>query len=199
MPIQPAHLTANLGQRPGFGLVLVLAFLAGCGTSPTASGVGSLPGAAASQSDDVGVSCVLYARAVSGIDLRGDAYTWWDSAAGRYLRGQLPEPGAVLVLAKTDRLQLGHLAVVRQVIDDRDILVDHSNWVPGKIITSMQVEDVSPANDWTALRFFNQDYGVFGGVYAADGFIYKPVPGPAISAVPAPSDSSELGLQAAAQ
>jgi surface antigen len=145
--------------------------------------------------DEVAGSCVLYARAVSGIDIRGDAYTWWDNAAGRYLRGQVPEAGAVLVLAKTDRLQLGHLAVVRQVIDDRDILVDHSNWVPGKIITGMQVQDVSAANDWTALRFFNQDYGVFGSVYAADGFIYQSTRLPTMGA----AGSGELGLQAAAQ
>jgi hypothetical protein len=138
---------------------------------------------------------VLYARAASGIDIRGDAYTWWDAAAGHYLRGQLPEPGAVLVLAKTDRLQLGHLAVVRQVIDDRDILVDHSNWVPGKIIMGMQVRDVSPGNDWTELRFFNQDYSVFGSVYPADGFIYQVTSVPTVGQV----DSGELGLQAAAQ
>src|SRR6201999_1924560 len=104
-------------------------------------------------------------RAASGIDIRGDAYAWWDLAAGRYLRGNMPEAGAVLVLAQTDRLRLGHVAVVRQVIDERDILVDHSNWVPGRVITGMRVEDVSVANDWTSLRFFNQDYGVFGGIY----------------------------------
>jgi surface antigen len=142
---------------------------------------------------------VLYARAVSGIDIRGDAYTWWDGAAGRYLRGQVPEDGAVLVLAKTDRLQLGHLAVVRRVLDDRDILVDHSNWVPGRIITGMQVRDVSPDNDWTALRFFNGDYGVFGSVYPADGFIYRMLPAPAMSAVPAGKGSGELGPEIAAQ
>ena len=171
------------------GLVLSLA-LAACGTGRSG------PGPAASGADDVGVSCVLYARAASGIDIRGDAYTWWDTAAGRYLRGQVPETGAVLVLAKTDRLELGHLAVVRQVIDDRDILVDHSNWVPGKITTGMQVEDVSPANDWTQLRFYNADYGAFGSIYAADGFIYQLIHAPSVGAIP---KSGELGLQAAAQ
>jgi surface antigen len=123
--------------------------------------------------DQLGGSCVLYARAASGIDLRGDAWNWWDLAAGRYLRGNMPEAGAVLVLGQTDRLKRGHVAVVRQVIDSRDILVDHSNWVPGRIITGMQVQDVSPDNDWTQLRFFNPQYGVFGSVYPADGFIYQ--------------------------
>lgn len=173
------------GLLPALGVAVALALLSGCGSprgnAPTAS--------------DVSVSCVLYARAVSGIDIRGDAYTWWDSAAGRYLRGQVPEVGAVLVLAKTNRLQLGHLAVVRQVLDERDILVDHSNWVPGRITTGMQVRDVSAANDWSELRFLNADYNAFGGIYLADGFIYQLTPMPAVGA----AGSSELGLQAAAQ
>jgi hypothetical protein len=180
----------------GIGRVLSLALffaLAACGTSRPGSGP-----AASGSPDDVAVSCVLYARAVSGIDIRGDAYTWWDTAAGHYLRGQLPEPGAVLVLAKTDRLQLGHLAVVRQVIDERDILVDHSNWVPGRIIQGMQVRDVSAANDWTELRFFNQSYGVFGSIYPADGFIYQLSTVPTVGALPL--GSGQLGLlQAAAE
>lgn len=149
--------------------------LAGCGTQqasrpPVSS---ALPGVS---DPDLGGSCVLFARASSGIDIRGDAWSWWDLAAGRYLRGQVPEVGAVLVLTQTDRLRLGHLAVVRQVIDTRDILVDHSNWVPGRVITGMAVRDVSPANDWTALRFFNPQYGVFGSIYPADGFIYQMPP-----------------------
>src|SRR3954469_838705 len=159
-----------------FGRIALFALaLAGCGTQsasrPTA--VGPVPGIV---DHEVGGSCVLYARAASGIDLRGDAYSWWDLAAGRYLRGNMPEVGAVLVLTQTERLHLGQLAVVRQVIDTRDILVDHSNWVPGRIITGMQVQDVSPDNDWTQLRFFNPQYGVFGSIYAADGFIYQMPP-----------------------
>src|SRR5215475_2435978 len=132
-----------------FGRTALLAsVLAGCG-SQSPRPIGPVPGIADSE---VGGSCVLYARAASGIDLRGDAYAWWDLAAGRYLRGNMPEVGAVLVLTQTQRLKLGHVAVVRQVIDGRDILVDHSNWVPGRIITGMQVQDVSPENDWTQLR-----------------------------------------------
>ena len=159
-----------------FGRIALLALvLAGCGSQqasrPTA--VGPLPGVA---DPDLGGSCVLFARAASGIDLRGDAFAWWNLAAGRYLRGNMPEIGAVLVLTQTDRLRLGHVAVVRQVIDSRDILVDHSNWVPGRIITGMQVQDVSPDNDWTQLRFFNPQYGVFGSIYPADGFIYQMPP-----------------------
>lgn len=156
-------------------LILIQAlFLAGCGSQQAARpGSSALPGVA---DPDLGGSCVLFARATSGIDLRGDAFGWWNLAAGRYLRGSMPEAGAVLVLAQTDRLRSGHVAVVRQVISPRDILVDHSNWVPGRIITGMQVQDVSPDNDWSQLRFFNPQYGVFGSIYPADGFIYQMPP-----------------------
>jgi hypothetical protein len=39
------------------------------------------------------MQCVPYARQVSGIDLRGDAWTWWGNAAGRYERGKKPAAG----------------------------------------------------------------------------------------------------------
>ena len=123
--------------------------------------------------------CVPYARYLSGINLQGDAYTWWNGAAGRYLRGQQPIPGAVLVLSRTNRLSRGHLAVVRQVIDARRILVDHANWKPGEITAGMAVADVSPNNDWTELRFFNEEYQSYGSVYQANGFIYNMADAPA--------------------
>lgn len=119
------------------------------------------------------LQCVPYARLVSGINLRGDAYTWWGSAAGIYQRGSQPAPGSVLVLAQTNRLRSGHVAVVRQVISSREILVDHANWVPGTVINNQSVYDVSPANDWTMPRFFNLEAGVYGSVYPAYGFIYN--------------------------
>lgn len=134
---------------------------------------------AALQSPPTSRQCVPYARYLSGINLQGDAYTWWSSAAGRYLRGQQPMPGAVLVLSRTDRLTRGHLAVVRQVIDSRQILVDHANWKPGQVTPGMAVADVSPNNDWTALRFFNDEAEAWGSVYPAYGFIYNVADAPA--------------------
>jgi surface antigen len=123
--------------------------------------------------------CVPYARYLSGINLQGDAFTWWEGAAGRYLRGQQPMPGAVLVLSRSDRLSRGHLAVVRQVIDGRRILVDHANWKPGEVTSGMAVADVSPNNDWSELRFFNEEAQSYGSVYPANGFIYNLAEAPA--------------------
>ncbi|MBL8709299.1 MAG: CHAP domain-containing protein [Rhodospirillaceae bacterium] len=119
------------------------------------------------------VQCVPYARMVSGINLYGDAFSWWESAAGVYHRGSVPAPGAVLVLAQTDRLRSGHVSVVTQVINSREILVDHANWIPGQVIQGQAVFDASPANDWTMPRFYNADAGVYGSIYPARGFIYN--------------------------
>jgi surface antigen len=121
----------------------------------------------------IGTQCVPYARARSGIGIFGDAYTWWDTAAGRYARGSLPIAGSVLVLRKTNRLRYGHVGVVTAVVGPREIRVDHANWQPNAIITNMAVLDVSPANDWTQLRFWNKDARVWGSVYPASGFIYN--------------------------
>ncbi|WP_374656278.1 CHAP domain-containing protein [Dongia sp.] len=164
-------------------------FVAPRSASLTPSGAAPGSGLTATYDD---MQCVPYARLASGINLRGDAYTWWDGAAGIYRRGAAPTPGAVLVLARTSRLRSGHVAVVRQVISSREILVDHANWIPGQVLNGQSVHDVSPANDWTMPRFYNFEAGVYGSVYPAYGFIYNV----AATTAPAPVASSGtlLGL-----
>jgi surface antigen len=121
--------------------------------------------------------CALFAREFTGIHIRGNAYAWWDLAAGQYPRGDLPKVDAVLVLRSTAQLPLGHVAIVKKTVGPREITVTHANW--GKddptrriIHDSTAVVDVSPRNDWTALRFWNAPAHAFGKVYAAYGFIY---------------------------
>ncbi|MGC8159731.1 hypothetical protein ACP3WZ_24715, partial [Salmonella enterica] len=46
----------------------------------------AMAAAAPSLLDYVG-ECVPFARAASGIQIYGDAWTWWGQAAGRYRRG----------------------------------------------------------------------------------------------------------------
>lgn len=123
------------------------------------------------------ISCVPYARDVSGIQIRGNAHTWWAQAGGRYQRGNKPKEGAVYVLSKSHRLQYGHVSVVKSVINSRLIEVAHSNWGHNKATRSMiyermLVEDVSPANDWSSARFWNYHTDAFGSPYPASGFIY---------------------------
>lgn len=123
------------------------------------------------------VQCVPYARDVSGINIMGDAHTWWAKAEQQnFKRGRAPVPGAVLVLSKTEKLRHGHLGVVKNVVGPRDIDITHSNWGSDKqsrslIYKSMRVKDVSPKNDWTLLRFWNGKS--FGAPYPAHGFIYQ--------------------------
>jgi len=115
---------------------------------------------------------VPYARAVSGIELSGDAYEWWGEAAGVYPRTQVPSPGAVLVFAPHRSMTVGHLAVVTSVQDSRDILVTQSNWLPHRIEHDQPVIDVSAANDWTSVRVYYEPAGAMGRtVYPTYGFI----------------------------
>lgn len=127
--------------------------------------------------------CVTFAREVSGIGLKGDGWTWWASAAGHYDRGQKPRDGAVVVFKKHGSMSHGHVAVVTQVISARKVLVDHANWAPhrgrgrGQVTTKVMMLDVSPHNDWTQVRVWNEASQEIGKkIYPTYGFIYAKAP-----------------------
>ena len=132
---------------------------------------------AASLLDYVG-QCVPFARAASGIQIYGDAWTWWDQAEGRYKRGQTPRVGSVAVFRKWARLPLGHVAVISRVIDDRVVMVTHANWSRqngerGHAEQDVTLTDVSPDNDWTEVRVWYRDMDGLGSTtYPLYGFIY---------------------------
>jgi hypothetical protein len=135
-----------------------------------------------------GISCVTYARSASGIDVAGNAWQWWDNAAGRYARGKRPEPGSVLSFSANGRMRMGHVAVVSRVVNAREIEVDQANWMRGGISRGMPVVDVSENNDWTAVRVGLGDSGDFGSVYPTNGFIYnRPDDGVMLAAASAPA------------
>lgn len=115
--------------------------------------------------------CVPFARTASGLDIRGNAETWWAAAAGRYDRGRDPQPGAVMVFSGTRKMPMGHVAVVSEVVSDRLIRVDHANWKRNQVSLGMLVRDVSDAGDWSAVRV-EADPGVEGRVNPVAGFIY---------------------------
>lgn len=129
---------------------------------------------------DAPLQCVPYARVHSGINIFGDAYTWWDQAAGRFERGTIPKEGAVLVLAGYAGPTRAHLAVVHAVVTTREITVDHANWLDdGAIYEDDPVADVSDGNDWSQVRVWNMRLGAWGQrTYQVQGFIG---PGPAES------------------
>ncbi len=149
----------------------LLLLLAACGPSGFSG-----PGATGRYSSSI-VQCAPYAREVSGVQIRGTAGDWWQAAAGRYQRGNVPARGAVLVLRRSSKNPSGHVAVVKEIMNARLINVTHSNWGNNSsnrriIYDSMRVEDVSPQNNWTSVRFFNPEVNNFGLPYPAYGFIY---------------------------
>jgi hypothetical protein len=118
------------------------------------------------------LTCVPYARAVSGIELSGDAWQWWDEAAGRYPRSSVPRPGAVLVFRPHGSMTDGHLAVVTALTSPRQIEVTQSNWLPHRIEKDQPVIDVSENNDWSEVRVWYEPVNAMGRrVYPAYGFI----------------------------
>lgn len=124
------------------------------------------------------LQCVPYARAQSGIEIRGNAGTWWAQAAGRYARGAEPRVGAVLVLQPTRAMPIGHVAMVAEIIDDRNIYLNHANWSgPGRIERRALAQDVSPNGDWSMIRVWYAPQGSLGiRANPAFGFIYNEAP-----------------------
>ena len=120
----------------------------------------------------VRLECAPFARTLSGVDLRGAAADWWQQAAERYGRASQPAVGAVLTFRRTSRLPAGHAAVVSRVLSAREILVTQANWVPHRVTRDMPVVDVSPANDWSAVRVWWPPSGQLGSRhYPTWGFI----------------------------
>jgi len=148
-----------------------------------------------------GWQCVEFARVFSGIQLFGDARTWWAQALGKYARGFTPESGSVLVFKPYGPMTRGHVAVVSQVLTERIIQVTHANWSPiagrrGKVEKDVTVVDVSKAGDWSQVKVFYDPTGDLGTtVYPTYGFVYKA----ARAAVEAAGDAGrEMGAAVAA-
>jgi hypothetical protein len=157
---------------------------------------------------------VTFARSDSGIELSGNARDWWDNAAGIYQRGNRPEAGSVLNFRANGAMRMGHVAVVNQVVDSRTVEIDHANWggpgaVRGGISRDISVVDVSPNNDWSAVRVGLGHSGDYGSIYPTYGFIYnRPDRGTMVAATggdtpipalnPAPRDLRGRVQQAAA-
>ncbi len=124
------------------------------------------------------LQCVPYARAQSGIEIRGNAGTWWAQAEGRYNRGAEPRVGAVLVLRPSRAMPIGHVAVVAEIVDERTIYLNHANWSgPGRIERRALAVDVSEAGDWSSVRVWYAPQGSLGvRANPVFGFIYNEAP-----------------------
>lgn len=152
----------------------------GCATTTDQYADAPQPNRGAFFKIDEPLQCVPYAREVSGIQIFGNAHTWWHQARDVYDRGSKPRAGAVLVLAKAGKLNYGHLAVVNKVIDERTIEVTHSNWGNNRerrsiIYNAMRVQDLS-GGKWRSVRFWNYELNSWGLPYKVSGFIYPNEP-----------------------
>ncbi|KQM18423.1 CHAP domain-containing protein [Novosphingobium sp. Leaf2] len=143
------------------------------------------------------LQCVEYARDHSAIALRGNAATWWGQAEGTYARGHTPLAGSVLVFKASGAMRVGHVAVVKTVVDQRHVVLNHANWSrPGMIETSAMAEDVSANGDWSNVRVWYAPTHSLGlRVSPAFGFIYAP--GSKAQSAPAASPVSDDAFQAA--
>ena len=130
------------------------------------------------------LNCVQYVRQSSNIDLTGNAWAWWPNAKGRYQTNQRPARSTVLVFQRTKAMPSGHVALVKDVLTRRLIMVEHANWAPrdglkGRVSIDM-VEDVSAANDWTSVRVLHRPSNSYGKPYATNGFIHPKTSTPEI-------------------
>jgi surface antigen len=130
--------------------------------------------------------CVTYARQASGIEIHGNAKTWWGQAAGRYERGKTPRVGAVMALPGSGRMRLGHVAMVSGIVNDRELLLTHANWSRrGRVERNVRAVDVSANGDWSFVKIWFARNGDLGTTsYPVSGFIYA---GKAMEAEPVPA------------
>ncbi|MGI9169857.1 MAG: CHAP domain-containing protein [Caulobacteraceae bacterium] len=148
--------------------------------------------------------CVPFARLVSGIQIFGDAHTWWQQAAGRYQTGFTPKAGAVLCFKPTGHMRLGHVAVVSQVLTDRIIQITHANWSiiggeRGQVEKNVTVIDVSPAGDWSQVKvWYDPSRDLGATVYPTYGFIYQDIYAAAASKFAAAQNAAVAMAQNAA-
>jgi len=116
--------------------------------------------------------CVRAVRSMSDFSIQGDAWTWWQHSEGVYEHDRHPAQGSVLVFKKTGRLGRGHVSLVSAVVDKRTIEVDHTWDRSSKIRHGMTVVDVSPNNDWSEVRVWNDPADTLGtSVYPTYGFV----------------------------
>lgn len=157
-----------LFPRPRFGRILFASAALASMALPTAKALAL----------NEGLQCVPYARQLSGVQIYGDAHTWWGQAQGKYSTGRTPRVGAVLAFKPHGRMQLGHVGAVSKIVDSRTILMSHANWstingTRGHIENNVQVVDVSESNDWSRVRVWYTPTGSLGTTeWPTHGFIY---------------------------
>lgn len=114
----------NLSPARAFCFGLAAAALTACASTPAPVSTGVLGRAPVERLPEIrgeepqvtdysaNLQCVPFARQVSGVQIFGNANTWWGQAAGRYPRSSSPAFGSVFVLQGYNTTARGHVAVV---------------------------------------------------------------------------------------
>ena len=141
--------------------------------------------------------CAPYAREISGIQIFGNANTWWSQSEGKYAHGTAPKVGAVMAFKAHAKMRVGHVAMVSQVVSDREVLLTHANWSRGgQIERDVRAIDVSAAGDWSQVKVWYGPIGDLGQTsFPIYGFIYADQP----AAAEKPLQIASLGGGSAAQ
>ena len=141
--------------------------------------------------------CAPYAREISGIQIFGNANTWWSQSEGKYAHGAAPKVGAVMAFKAHAKMRVGHVAMVSQVVSDREVLLTHANWSRGgQIERDVRAIDVSAAGDWSQVKVWYGPIGDLGQTsFPLYGFIYADQP----AAAEKPLQIASLGGGSAAQ
>ncbi|WP_298745870.1 CHAP domain-containing protein [uncultured Brevundimonas sp.] len=150
--------------------------LAAAAVAATLGIVASVGTAPAATAGEPYWQCVTFARMFSGIEIFGDAHTWWSQAQSRFQTGARPRTGSVLAFQPNGRMSRGHVAVVSEVLTDRVIRVTHANWggSRGKVEENVTVVDVSDRGDWSAVKVWYNPINDLGTtVYPTWGFIHN--------------------------
>jgi surface antigen len=158
--------------------------------------LGFAPSAKAATQPEPYWQCVTFARMFSGIEIFGDAHTWWSQAKARYQTGQRPQTGSVLAFQSSGRMSRGHVAVVSEILTDRVIRVTHANWggSRGKVEENVTVVDVSPNGDWTQVKVWYNPINDLGTtVYPTHGFIHKSPLAPSEGVMLASAPTATMG------
>ncbi|MEP1353237.1 MAG: CHAP domain-containing protein [Tateyamaria sp.] len=162
--------------------LVLFGFLSACAQNPTNDVIDQKRQAFAltevkrKQAQGHRVWCVPYARNLSGISIRGNAKEWWGKAHNTYERGDEPVVGSVMSFRATRGMSLGHVAVVSDILTDREVIINHANWNRNEVSLEMGVIDVSKNNDWSLVRVESRP-GQYGKPYPVNGFIYPNVGG----------------------
>lgn len=151
------------------------------------------------------IQCVEYARNRSGIQIYGDAWTWWGKTQDK---GSAPYAGSVMVWPKSTGVgNYGHVAYVSKVVSSDTVIIDHANWntstgaVDGRIYTNITVKDTS-GGKWTSVKLQKEKIGSSVTKWTSsvplNGFVYSlnTNPPPAVASISAKSTNGSISLVA---